>query len=147
MQGMCHLKLEEQRNQLVQLIEQKHPQGSARNKVTVVFDGSVDVYGSMGQSLTTTKVLFSKDETADDRIKSIIAREKNAQSSIVVSDDRGLQYAVRSLGAKTMGVKTFLKKCEGPLPAKKNSDQKNITQVMKSQINNELKDIWLKKKG
>ena len=43
MAGAARLNLEEQRYQLVRLIERKAPQGSERNKVTVVFDGCLDV--------------------------------------------------------------------------------------------------------
>jgi len=48
--------LEDQRLQLVRFIEQCAPQGSLNNKVTVVFDGSTEVFGGMTSS--AAKIIF-----------------------------------------------------------------------------------------
>lgn len=153
MKGVLHLTLEQQRHQLLLLIERNQPQGSDRNKVTVVFDGSIEVYGSFDQRQSCVKSIFSYNESADDKIKTLVAESRHAGNIVVVTDDRAVQYAVRSGGAKVMSVKKFLHRCEGSQKNASQSnrshdggDQKKISQVMKHQINDEMKNIWLQEK-
>ena len=86
-------------------IERCRPQGSLNNKVTVVFDGNEDIFGGMESA--TVKILFSRGEEADDKIKRIVAQAKNPKDIIVVTDDRDIQYAVRALRAKVSSVQSF----------------------------------------
>ncbi len=105
-------KLEDRRRQLIRFIEQYTPQGSSNNRVTVVFDGNLEVFGGMTSPLA--KVIFSQGESADDKIKKIVAQARNSKNIIVVSDDRDVQYAVRALGAKISGVRQFLNQAKVP---------------------------------
>ena len=142
-------KLEDQRNHLVHLIESKRPQGSMRNKVTVVFDGQPGVYG--GAQSGPVRVTFSKGDNADNLIRKLVDKAENKRSMIVVTNDRELQYAVRALGAKVEAVEDFLKKFaaqRGKSASKKASESpgKRISKTQETNITDEFSKIWLKKK-
>ena len=150
-------KLEDQRWCLVRFIEQYRPQGSINNPVTVVFDGSVDVFGGMKSSVA--KILFSQGESADDMIKEIVGQAKNTKDIVVVSDDRDIQYAVRALGARISGTRAFIDKAKVSKkmdthkvarPAKKGSvkdssseQEKYILKSDEFKITSEFSRIWL----
>jgi predicted RNA-binding protein with PIN domain len=144
-------KLEERRWYLIRFIEQQRPQGSRNNRVTVVFDGNADVYGGMNSALA--KIVFSQNGSADDEIRKIVGQARNPKEIIVVSDDREVQYAVRSLGAKIMEVRDFLSKGNssresqtlgGPSGKERLTDQeKHITHQDESRITSEFSRIWL----
>jgi len=153
-------KLEDQRRNLVHFIEQRSPQGSSKNCVTIVFDGDQDVFGGMKSTAAT--ILFSQGESADDKIRRIVAEAKNTKNIVVVTDDRDIQYAVGALGAKAIGVSQFLSKGESVGTQKrkpivqKNTKQarkvspeseKYISKTDESEITSELGKIWLKSDG
>ena len=147
-------KLEDRRRRLIGFIEQYAPQGSLNNRVTIVFDGDLEVFGGMVSS--SAKVIFSQGESADDKIKKIVARAQNAKNIVVVSDDRSVQYAVRALGAKTSAVRKFLDRAKvsgkkgnsgrpGKSSAKKGAGEpgKYISKSEESKITSEFGEIWL----
>jgi len=145
-------ELEDQRKGLIQFIESYRPQGSVKNTVTIVFDGKsgyVDqVYASQ------IKVLFSKDESADNVIKRKVAKAQNPKQIVVVSNDREIQCAVRALGAKVLSVQDFLQNSSCVKKRKRisksesqNSETpKKISKTMEFQIYQELEKVWIKKK-
>src|SRR5437762_110274 len=106
MPGELPGKLEDQRLKLIRYLEIHQPQGSSRNQITIVFDGKFGVFGSAESG--TIKVVFSKDETADELIKSMVDAAANHKNIVVVSDDRSVQYAVRALGAQVKAVSEFM---------------------------------------
>ena len=71
-------KLEDQRLDLIRLIEQRSLQGSLKNCVTVVFDGNLDIFG--GMESTAAKIIFSKGESADDKIRTIVTEAHNTKN-------------------------------------------------------------------
>lgn len=130
---------------LVRDIESGRPQGSAKNKVTLVFDGRQG--RAQPIQSTAVDVIFTLDETADDRIIRMVQQSGNSRNLIVVTDDRGIQYAVRAAGAKLSSVKDFLLKMRGETPkGTASSSAKVINQKVADKINEELKAVWLKKK-
>ncbi len=138
-------ELEEQRRYLIRFIEQYAPQGSSNNRVTIVFDGSLDIFGGMTSPLA--RIIFSHGESADDKIKKIVAQMQNTKNVVVVSDDRDIQYAVRALGAKVSSVQAFLDKIkvsgkDGRLSRK----EKRISKSDEAKITSEFGKIWLKPK-
>ena len=151
-------KLEDQRRSLIHFIEQCSPQGSSKNYVTIVFDGASDVFGGMKSAAAT--IVFSQGESADDKIRRIVAEAKNTKNIVVVTNDRDIQYAVGALGAKATSVSEFLSKGKSagkrkPI-AKKNTKQakkvsseseKYISKADESKITSELGTIWLKPGG
>ena len=130
-------RLEDQRNFLVRFIENDRPQGSVKNRVTIVFDGKSE-FTSWTQS--SVEIIFSKDESADDKIERIVSEAKNKKNMVIVTNDRDIQYAVRALGAQVKSVQQFLGK---KIKIKKAS---GVPENIQSEITLELKNVWLKKK-
>lgn len=136
-------KLEDQRQQLIQWIESRAPQGSARNTVTVVFDGRTDVWGPSVSS--SVWVVFAQGQSADERIIQMVEEVAHKKSVVVVTDDRSLQYAVRALGAKVSGVQTFLEQ-GASVRSDRPESSKNISKTLEHKITSEFAQIWLEKK-
>src|SRR3989338_5784204 len=99
------------RQKLIQFLERERPQGSVRNRVTIVFDGRADVIGDWrGVSHQGIRVIFTEGESADDRILKLIEGEKEPSQTVIVTDDRELSYRARQSRAKTSSVNEFLEK-------------------------------------
>ncbi|OGX27333.1 MAG: hypothetical protein A2787_04665 [Omnitrophica WOR_2 bacterium RIFCSPHIGHO2_01_FULL_48_9] len=125
------------------------PQGSAKNSVTVVFDGKPGMWGAPASA--TVKVIFATEESADDKIKDIVRQAQNKKQIVVVTDDRDIKYAVRALGATVMSVADFLTKLK-PRPEKSRlapalreppESTKGIPKTIEYQITAEMEKIWL----
>jgi len=153
--GVFSANLQSGREELIRLIEIHAPQGSLNNPVTIVFDGRSGVFGGMMPSFPGgLKVIFSQDESADDKIRKIVEKSDRKKEMVVVTDDRELGFATRAMGTKLMSVKEFLGKTEKPSPQfkrsiskdKKEIDEKSISQSLEYQITDEMKKIWLKEK-
>ncbi|MBF0384939.1 MAG: NYN domain-containing protein [Candidatus Omnitrophica bacterium] len=140
MPGADEGSLEERRKALMRYIEVTRPQGSPSNKVTIVFDGRDDVY-SFEQG-SAVKVIFTKGNSADDKIKDMVEESRSRGSTVVVSDDREIQSAVRAMGASFISVREFFNKGR---KTKKNQQGKNIPKALEMKITQEFKDIWIKK--
>jgi predicted RNA-binding protein with PIN domain len=148
-------KLEDQRNALIKFLEISRPQGSLENRVTVIFDGKVDVYGSTSSS--SVKIIFARGHSADDEIRQIVEDAANKKNIVVVTNDRGIQYAVRVNGAKVVSVQDFLAKARKMIGSpesarsinnkqpKSKESSKYITQIQAIKITTEFEKIWLKK--
>jgi len=148
-------KLEDQRQDFVRFIERCSPQGSSKNSVTIVFDGDPDIFSGMKSTAAT--IVFSQGESADDKIRRIVAEADRPKNIVVVTDDRDIQYAVGALSAKAISVSQFLSKGQ-PAGKRKPIAQKNTKQAKKvssesekyisktdeSNITSELGKIWLK---
>ncbi len=133
----------------MRFIETHRPQGSARNDVTVVFDGSEDVCG--GALHGQTRVLFSKGESADDLIKRLVTEALRPADMVVVTDDRALAQYVGALGAQVWSVDLFVvqaqkKDAPGRVASSAGVDTKTISYTLATRINRELSDRWLGKK-
>jgi predicted RNA-binding protein with PIN domain len=129
------------RQKLIQFLEQERPQGSFRNRVTVVFDGQAGVIGDWrGASHRSIRVIFTEGESADDRILKLIEGENELSQTVIVTDDRELSYRARQRRAKTLPVKEFLakrKREESPPPDLDPDEAREITQ--------QLAKLWLGK--
>lgn len=136
--------LEDQRRQLIQWIESRAPQGSARNTVTIVFDGRSDVWGS-SSVVSSIRVVFSQGETADEKIIKMVEEAAHKKNVVVVTDDRALQYSVRTLGAKVSGVQVFLGQ-GASAPARRPELGKNISKTLEHKITSEFTQIWVERK-
>jgi len=138
--------LESARQSFISILEQKRPQGSLRNKITVVFDGRSNTWSDVTSPYV--KIIFSSNETADDKIKRMVANASNPKNIIVVTNDRAIQYAVRASNAKVMMVDAFLKKLSNDQKGKKVSPSKEgLSRMQQQKINSELEQVWLKPKG
>lgn len=135
------LQLKDRRKSLIRFIETLHPQGSRRNKVTVVFDGKKDVFSPPVRS--EIKVIFTRNESADDWIKRFVEKTAQPKQCLVVSDDKEIRFFVRALGAKIISVNEFIDKVR-----KKNqpaeTEEASLSLEKKREITKELERIWLK---
>ncbi len=105
-------------------------------------------------SFSTVKVIFTSGESADEKIKEIVSQAQNKKQIVVVTDDRAIQYYVRSLGAAVMSVADFLAKFNSPYGKVKMAleslgpveSTKGIPKALEYQITAELARLWLKPK-
>ncbi len=144
------MTLRKAREALVAFIEGHRPQGSARNRVLVVFDGSAAVAG-VGSPLAV-EVVFTRGESADDKIKDLVRCDPHPARAVVVTDDKALGRAVRPLGAAIMPTQVFLDKpaLRGKrVVASGRGDEikPELTIVERESITEELRRIWLKKRS
>ena len=119
--------------------------GNPHNSITVVFDGKADTISPKYES--SIEVIFSKGESADDKIKKMVEYSKNPKVIVVVTDDKEIRFFVRALGAKVLSIKVFMSKF---LMKNKNDiltskEKFDIHSEQAQTITSELKNIWLKK--
>lgn len=136
---------------LLALIRDNRLCGSEKNRITVVFDGYSAEFESKCLS-SGIDVVFSREETADDKIKRIIDISANLKNIVVVSDDREIVSFAKYAGCKTMAVPEFMGKLAVSDERKKeDSKEKNLSKQdlnysQVSKINEELKKLWLSDK-
>jgi hypothetical protein len=121
--------------------------------VTVVFDGYPKYTGEK-IDVADISVIFSRQDSADEKIKKIVENSGDFKNTVVVSDDKEIRFFVKSIGAKVKGVEEFinpsnlpqvrfkrkgrLKGSEGDFP------ELELTYSQMQKINEELRKIWLK---
>lgn len=102
--------LEDQRNWLVRLAA--GVVGRFDRRVTLVFDGTEALPGPAWPR--GVRVVFSVgEETADERIVTLVSQLNPQQSVLVVTSDRAVQVACAGLGANTAPSGTFLQALAG----------------------------------
>lgn len=132
----------------MRFIARCRPQGSALNRVTVVFDGRDDVEGWPAPE-GEVRVLFSRGETADDAIRRIIDREERPRQMVLVTDDRALQHYGRAAGLEIWAAGRFLS--SSGVRDHRRSDQpersdKAVNEAFKARLHRELSALWLRRK-
>ena len=141
--AFSQMTLQAQREHLERLINTNSPQGSSKNKVTVVYDGTYE-NSFLGQKHVSgaVDILFSAGDgdTADREIEELVANSSNPAEIVVVTDDRGIQRMIGRTGAKTMGVKEFMKRLFKH-PAEDENRPGNDTAP---EIDDEFSKRWLK---
>jgi predicted RNA-binding protein with PIN domain len=132
---------------LIQCIRNNHLCGSMKNKVTIVFDGYPTMSNPM-QPNSDCEVLFSQDESADDRIRRLVETCANPKIVVVVTDDRSVQFHAKSAGAKVEGVEVFMtaKALSHAARMRKLDEKIDISSVDAQKIDREFRQIWLKEK-
>ena len=139
-----HKKLRDARDALLSFIDTYRPQGSFNNRITVVFDGKEGIAGFAHRY--DSCVVFTKNESADTRIKSLVDKSSNAKNIIVVSDDKDIIFYCRYQGAKILPVDDFIKKAHKKTKSNKakGAELFELSVLDRKKINDELKKIWLK---
>ncbi|MFA5100047.1 MAG: NYN domain-containing protein [Candidatus Omnitrophota bacterium] len=132
---------------LISCIRNNRLCGSMKNKVTIVFDG----YPTMNNPLQPAgdcELVFSQDDSADDRIREIVEHIANPKIVIVITDDRSVQFHAKAAGASVMGVEEFITAKAASAAARlQKADRKiELSSVDAARINNEFRKIWLKEK-
>jgi len=137
-------KIEDSRVRLLEFIRVNKFCASPKNKITVVFDGHSDL-SSQILDKTDIDIIFSRRETADERIKKMVEKADNPKNVVVVSDDKEITFFAKSCGAKVLNIQEFINRgkklinLQRPEPLK---PELSYTQIHK--INQELRRIWLK---
>lgn len=139
----AHKKIQDPRIKLQEFIYFNRLCGSRNNKIILVFDGYPD--SRYQEAKLGIEEIFSKKESADEKIKIMVAKSQNAKNIVVVSDDKEIRSFVKSYGAKVEGVEDFLASNEKIKENKKEDSFKaDLTYTQIHSINNELRHIWLK---
>ena len=120
--------------------------GSTKNKIIIVFDGfepSLDApYSEEG-----VLFIYSRNISADEKIKMLIEESANRKQITVVSNDRQVQFMTGVLGAKFISIERFTEAINRNASKERGFEEdqkKNISFVQMQQINEELKARWLK---
>ncbi len=116
---------------------------SPKSKITVVFDGYPKV-SAQNSGEAGIDVVFSREETADARIKMMVEGSKNPKNIVVVSDDREIKFFIKSAGASAIGVEEFIIPEENPQRRKEGLIKPELNYSQISKIDQELKKLWLK---
>jgi len=119
--------------------------GSVHNKVTVVFDG-FPTRGLIFPASDQVEVLFSREESADEKIKQLVETAEHPRSVLVVSNDNQVRFFAQSAGARVLKVEEFAiggRKFSAAATAKKGEKQQ-LSQSSMQAINKELRSLWLK---
>jgi predicted RNA-binding protein with PIN domain len=132
--------LRQQRDGLILFLQNAQSFNKRLKDVTVIFDGRSDIVAPIQHS--TIKVVFSKDRSADIKIKELIEASNFARDITVVSDDRQIKYYASSAGAKKISVREFLKIVSCSLYPR--IDYFELSEKETKKINQELEEIWLK---
>jgi predicted RNA-binding protein with PIN domain len=136
-------KSRDERLGLLVFLRAEKPCGSLKNRITVVFDGYP---GALEISEPRIEVIFSGEQSADDKIIKMLRGKAAARNTVVISDDRQIRDAVRLEGLTSLGIEEFLR------PKKKNVSGRKaemfkpeLDALSVSRINRELEKLWLEK--
>ncbi|MBU1090439.1 MAG: NYN domain-containing protein [Candidatus Omnitrophica bacterium] len=135
-------KDKDSRLSFLEFIRRNKLTGSLKNKVIVVFDGYPD--SRERDNRASIDVIYSRKISADEKIRKIIQGYSGQKNIIVVSDDKEIQFSVRPYGVRVMGVEEFINKKEKSRYREDNSLKPELTHTLMHQINQELRQIWLK---
>lgn len=126
------------REALADLISFRRLSGSRKNNVIIVFDGYPPSGYTHKLTNSSIEVIFSKDESADERIKKIIDRCATPKVMVVVSDDKEIKFSGRAAGVKVLGVDEFV------TVEDKNMEETKLNYSQMHKINEELRKKWLR---
>jgi predicted RNA-binding protein with PIN domain len=117
--------------------------GSAKNKITLVFDGWPPPSRAARSEHAGMEIVFSLDATADARIRSMLEKAANVKTTVVVSDDREIKFFASSAGARYLSIEEFLKDNQQK-PKNEEAVKPELTYTQMLEINRELAKKWLK---
>jgi predicted RNA-binding protein with PIN domain len=138
-------KIKDQRSALLELIRRERLTGSSKNSVTVVFDGYPGLrYGHGNDANANLRVIFSGEESADERIKKMVESSRNPRDTAVVSDDKEIKFFVRAYAAKCLSIEEFMKPKKGSQKREEIVSEPGLSYSQRHAINQELKRLWLK---
>ena len=112
--------------------------GSRNNRVTIVFDGRIDL--NLKRSERQFEILFSGTKSADEVICRKVYACADKRGVVVVSDDNEIINYIKTQGASSMKTKEFLSRKDRRKPKKAS---KEISYALKKEITDELRKIWL----
>jgi predicted RNA-binding protein with PIN domain len=134
---------------LVHFLETSRPQGSIKNKVTVIFDGQSGIVQPQRNSFV--QVIFSQGQDADSCIKDMVDQARHQRNIVVVTEDKDIQGYVKRLGAKVLSIKDFFKRSQGKAFGARSkgssshlAEEQPVSSTLAYRINAELRKIWVK---
>lgn len=134
-------KIRDEKVSLLEFIRTEKLCGSSKNKITVVFDGYA---GDFKTGDCDIEVIFSQEQTADDKIKKIVHGRGSIKNIVVVSDDREIKDFVKSSGFKAVGIEEFIYHKKKRIKVEDDSLKPELTYSAMHKINQELRQIWLR---
>ena len=90
------------------------------------------------------EVVFSRGQSADEKIKKIVESNPRRKDIVVVSDDKEIIYAVKLSGARALTVAEFITEKEFKAQGQSQVIKPELSFTEMDKINKELKEIWLK---
>lgn len=136
-------KYSDSRADLIEFIRIKRLCGSKNNRVAVVFDGYSDP-AIDNLSSGNLNIIFSRDQSADERIKRILELSDNARNLVVVSDDKEILFFAKACRARTVSVEEFIGDKIERQGLNQDSGENKVGFSAMHKINEELRKLWLK---
>lgn len=91
------------------------------------------------------EVLFSRSQSADERIAGLVDSSSQRKNLVVVSDDKQVKFQAKAAGAGYMSVEDFFRAKERRKGGARPQDLKpEISCSQMHRINQELRGLWLK---
>ena len=88
-------------------------------------------------------VIFSRSESADERIKKLLELIVNPKNAVVVSDDKEIKFFAGACRARTQSAQEFLSFVDELGRAKSEVPEEEISYTQMHKINEELRKLWL----
>jgi len=136
--------LKDSRCDLARFIATKKPCGSPKNKVTIVFDGVNDLNNPPLLKEKEIEIIFTRQQSADSLIKKMVESSPNPKRMVVVSDDKEIQFFVKSCAGRCMSVAEFMEKGNPSPRITSDSPKIELSYQEAAKINKELARVWLK---
>lgn len=133
----AHGPQENKRERFLKYLDESGIQGSMRNRLTVVLDGYAVKLERM--RFQTLELVFSGDRDADSIIRDRVADAIHPGDTVVVTNDRAVQAAVKGLGARVMSCEEFFSR-----RSKKSvrGARQKLSKDSEERINLEFKRLW-----
>jgi len=142
--AQIHKKIKIPQRALLEFIRVKRLLGSSKNRAIVVFDGYPPALDFKGKEFNIG-VLFTKKETADEKIRKIVEASGNPKNIVVVSNDKEIRFTVKSAGAQCIGIEELIgTKEKSKACQEKELLKQELSYSQINAINKELRKIWLK---
>ena len=136
------VNFKDSREALIRFLTVHTPQGSKNNTITIVFDGWQGNFYYRADSCI--QIIFSNDRSADEIIKQLVERTDNVKNTIVVTNDREVQFYAKQAGAKIEAVEDFVSR-GAPKENKAQADEKKpLYPTDAAKITDELRKLWIK---
>lgn len=140
--GLKEKTLEGRRKHFVNMLNQRHKMFDG---IVVVFDGKEEVDDYFRRENLNTRVVYAKNESADDYIKSMIEKSKNPKTIVLATDDREIKDFAKMHGCQLISSYNLISKIS-PHPKQPPKPLENKDVFLESEkgkaITEELKKKW-----
>ena len=137
------INLKDSREALVRFLKVYRPQGN--NPVTIVFDGKEGSFYSPQPADACARVIFSQNQSADDKIKWLVENSNNPKNIVVVTNDREIRDFSRQFQAQIKTVEEFLRRFNPAAKKEVSAEKDRLSPLVEAEITQEMKRLWLKK--